>query len=415
MIKIFHTADIHLGVENYGKIDSKTGIHSRLLDFKNSIARSVQDAIAEKCDLFLFCGDAYKTAYPTPTQQKLLMEEFFKLYIAKIPVVIIVGNHDHPLSFGKANSLDVFADLPIDGFHLFSKPSLVKIETKSGPVQVVGIPWPTRNNLIAKDEHRLKTSEEITKYLSEKVGEIIASLAQQVDKSIPAVLAGHLTASDGVFSGSEKRAIYGNDPTFMISQLAHAEFDYVALGHLHRFQNLNEGNFPAVVYSGSPERVDFGERSEEKGYCKILIDENLPKCKERVVLEFIPLKTRPFIQIEVVLQDGIDQTEQLLAELAKHEIKDAIVKIIYHVPDGKIDKIDLNAIFRACDDAIHLVGIFPIRNLQKIERRAAFKVDMGFEEIVEKYLENREEKKEDKERILQKSRELYAESLQSIE
>ena len=62
----------------------------------------------KEVDFFLFAGDAYKTANPSPTQQKLLMRCFFRLYQAKIPIVIIVGNHDNPLSFGKANSLDVF-------------------------------------------------------------------------------------------------------------------------------------------------------------------------------------------------------------------------------------------------------------------------------------------------------------------
>ena len=59
----------------------------------------------------------------------------------------------------------------------------------------------------------------------------------------------------------------------MPSQLAIQPFDYVALGHLHRHQNLNESGYPAVVYSGSIERIDFGERKEEKGFCLVSIPE----------------------------------------------------------------------------------------------------------------------------------------------
>ena len=151
MIRFFHTADIHFGVENYGKLDAKTGIHTRLLDFKRSLEQCVDQAIEEDIDFFLFSGDAYKTPHPTPTQQRLLMEVWFKLYKANIPVVIIVGNHDHPLSFGKTNALEVFGNLPIDGFHVFSKPGKKTLQTKNGPVQIVGIPWPTRHNLVAKD------------------------------------------------------------------------------------------------------------------------------------------------------------------------------------------------------------------------------------------------------------------------
>ena len=110
-----------------------------------------------------------------------------------------------------------------------------------------------------------------------------------IDPAIPAVLAGHLTVSSGIFSGSEKRAIYGTDPVFLPSQLAIVPFDYVALGHLHRYQNLNPHGYPAVVYSGSIERIDFGERKEEKGFCWVTIHE-----KNSTTHEFIPTPIRSF-------------------------------------------------------------------------------------------------------------------------
>src|SRR5579871_5892450 len=109
MIRFIHTADIHFGMENYGKVDAKTGIHTRLLDFERALNTCIDYAIEQQVDLFLFSGDAYKTAHPSPTQQKLLLNCFLRLYKAQIPVVIVVGNHDHPLSFGKATSLDIFS------------------------------------------------------------------------------------------------------------------------------------------------------------------------------------------------------------------------------------------------------------------------------------------------------------------
>jgi DNA repair protein SbcD/Mre11 len=80
MIRFIHTADVHFGMENYGKIDAQTGIHSRLLDFKQSFDRCIDYAINQNVDLFVFAGDAYKTANPTPTQQKLLMQSLLRLY-----------------------------------------------------------------------------------------------------------------------------------------------------------------------------------------------------------------------------------------------------------------------------------------------------------------------------------------------
>ena len=89
MIRFVHTADIHIGMENYGKIDGATGIHTRLLDFAKALTHCIDIAISEKVDFFLFCGDAYKTPHPTQTQQRLLVQSFLRLHEAQIPVIII--------------------------------------------------------------------------------------------------------------------------------------------------------------------------------------------------------------------------------------------------------------------------------------------------------------------------------------
>ncbi len=127
MIRFIHTADIHFGMENYGKIDPTTGIHTRLLDFQKALDFCIDYALKENVDFFLFSGDAYKTINPTPTQQRLLLKCFLRLQQANIPLVIIVGNHDNPLSFGKANTLDLFSDLPLSGFHVMAKPTSITL------------------------------------------------------------------------------------------------------------------------------------------------------------------------------------------------------------------------------------------------------------------------------------------------
>ncbi len=414
MIKFFHTADIHLGVENYGKIDTKTGIHSRLSDFANSLEQCINLAIEQSVDFFLFCGDAYKTAWPTPTQQRILLNQLFKLQKANIPIVIIIGNHDHPLSFGKANSLDIFDCLPLPGFHVISKPKILNLQTKNGPIQIVGIPWPTRNNIVTTQNYHSKSNEEITVYLSQAVGQIVNNFANQLDPKVPSVLAGHLTMASGVFSGSEKCAIFGNDPIFLPSQLAIKPFDYVALGHLHRYQNLNPKGYPAIVYPGSIEKVDFGERKEQKGFCNVTIDTKT-KNEERCSFEFIKLNTRPMLQIEVKLETDKDQTEQILQELEKHDLKDAIIKIIYHVSGDKKDKVDLQRIQIACEKAMYIASITPVRKVVIREKRASLKVDMDFNTMLDKFFDTKELDKDKKTRLLQKAQNIYSQVKQEKE
>lgn len=401
MIRFVHTADIHFGMENYGRVDSKTGIHTRLLDFDRAFRFCVDTAIEKDVDLFLFSGDAYKTPHPTQTQQRLLFRSLLKLQKAGIPVVIVVGNHDNPLSFGKSNALDVLSDLPIDGFHVITKPEILVLTTKSGPVQLVGIPWPTRNNIAISSKHTTKSTAEITTYLEAAVSHIIRTFAQKLDPTLPAILAGHLTVSSGIFSGSEKRAVYGTDPIFLPSQLALEPFDYVGLGHLHRYQNLNSSGKTPIIYSGSIERIDFGERKEEKGFCFVTI-----KKKYEVNCEFIPVAARPFVQIEARLDaaGSLSHTQQLVSIIERHPIKDSVVKLLYEIPIGKKDQVDMGLINRALESAMHVVGVFPIIKAVERERRlGAVKVDMSFEELLAVYFSHRPELREHAPALIQKA------------
>lgn len=397
MIRFIHTADIHFGVENYGKIDVNTGIHSRLLDFVAAFDACIDRAIAEKVDFFLFAGDAYKTTAPTPTQQKLFLQCLLRLYQAGIPVILVIGNHDNPLSFGKAHTLELFDQFPLDGFHVVNKPRIITLTTAHGPVNIVGIPWPTRTTLALSQPNYAQTPAHFAAYISDAVSTIIKDYAQRLDPNIPAVLTGHLTVSTGILSGSERRAIYGEDPTLLPSQLAIQPFDYVALGHLHRHQNLNAKGTP-VVYSGSVERIDFGERNEEKGFCLVTIEK-----KGVTSYEFIKTPTRPLIQIHVDLVKDKSQTEQLVQAIKKHPITDAIIKISYQLGEDMDDTVDLKVIHNVCKDALYIVGVTPLRTAKKREQRAMLSVDMDLEQLLSAYFDTKPEFKERKDVLIRKA------------
>ena len=65
-IKLLHTADLHIGMENYGRMDPETGIHGRVMDFLRRLNDMVDYAIDEGVDVFVFAGDAYKIARSQP-------------------------------------------------------------------------------------------------------------------------------------------------------------------------------------------------------------------------------------------------------------------------------------------------------------------------------------------------------------
>ena len=397
MIRFVHTADIHFGMENYGRIDPKTGIHSRLLDFYYALNSIVDYAINEQVDFFLFAGDAYKTAHPSPTQQQLLFECFLRLFKAEIPIIIIVGNHDNPLSFGKAHALELFGQLPVNGFYVIAKPTSFTITTRNGPINIVGIPWPSRSTVALHGAHAFNSAADLAGYISRATAAIIEDFAKKLDPHIPAVLTGHLTVSSGIFSGSEKHALYGTDPVLMPSQLAIQPFDYVALGHLHRHQNLNQGGIP-VVYAGSIERVDFGERNEEKGFYSVAIHD-----KNTTTYEFIKTPTRRLIQLDIQLEGTESQTDQIIAALETNHIEEAIIKIIYHVPPGKRDLVDIAELQQYCSRAQHLVGVFPIRSREISEKRLLLHVNKPLHELLDNYFKTKPELDERRSALLDKA------------
>ena len=390
MITLVHTADIHFGVENYGFIDHTTGLHTRLLDFKKAFEETISYAIEHTVDVFIFAGDAYKNSHPTPTHQRLLLQSLMKLYNAGIPVIIVIGNHDHSGSNAKAHALDVFCHLPSDGFYVLAKPQAITIKTKNGPLQIVGISWPNRSMLTLENTTlEVKNSSQISENISEAVRATINRLADSLDKNIPAVLVGHITVSTGCFSGSERQALCGNDPVLHVSDLAREPFDYVALGHLHRHQNLNPNGYPAVVYSGSPECIDFGEINDTKGFCVVKIPQK-GKCQ----FTFCPIQTRPFMKIKICLSEHTDQTDQIIQELQNYFIKNAVIKIEYTIPEGSIDTVKSHRIYNECKDAWCFAGLTCTNPSRAKERRVFNLTSHNLEDSFYQYcLHNEEAKK----------------------
>ncbi|MCI0528496.1 MAG: exonuclease subunit SbcD, partial [Nitrospira sp.] len=142
-IKALHISDTHIGMENYGRIDPETGLHTRLKDFVRCLEFAINTALEENVDLVLFAGDAYRTSDPSPTHQREFASKIRKLTNAGIPVVMITGNHDIPAAYGKATALDIFKTLGSENlYRIITRPELLTVETKSGLVQVLGLPWP---------------------------------------------------------------------------------------------------------------------------------------------------------------------------------------------------------------------------------------------------------------------------------
>ena len=381
-MKFLHIADIHLGMENYGRIDPSTGLHTRLKDFIKCFSFAIDIALEEKVDLVIFTGDAYKNSNPNPTHQREFARQIYRLSEAKIPVVMINGNHDNPLSFGKATSLDIFDTLNVSGVKVVTEPELFNIETKAGPVQIFGLPWPTKNLFLAKEEYKDFTDEEVTKEIQKRASKKIKKYARMMRPGTPAIFAAHLAAAEATYSGSERSAIIGRDPVFFTQVLAQKEFDYVALGHIHKFQDLNLNNHPPVVYPGSIERINFGEEKDNKGVCLVNIEGS------KTSYEFISLPARKFITVDAVISKEQDPTNALIEEIEKYDLSESVVRVFYTMPAGREDLLDFKRINSALEGAFLVTTIAKKSKPMERLQRAEISENLGMLEAMDKYIKN---------------------------
>ena len=331
-MKIIHFADLHLGVENYGRIDPATGLSSRLVDFLAAFDQLVEYALENHADLVLFCGDAYKTREPTQTQQREFARRIDRLSRAGIPVFLLIGNHDMPNAVGRATATEIFDTLSIKNVCVANKPDIYTIPTAAGVLQVAALPWLRRSALLSREDARNLPIEQVNKQLQETLTGIIGDMAARLDPSLPAILAAHVLVGDAkVGRGSESLMSVGQEPALLLSNVANTAFDYVALGHIHKHQVLWER--PPIVYAGSLERVDFGEEKDDKGFYIVDIE----PASRQVTYHFHPVATRRFLTIDVTTgQEDLDITASVLRSIAGHgeDIRDAIVRLRIEVPES---------------------------------------------------------------------------------
>ena len=349
-IRILHFSDAHIGVETYGRIDPRTGLNTRLLDFTAVLDETVDRALAGDVDLVLFSGDAYRNRDPNPTHQREFARRIQRLSRAGVPVFLLIGNHDLPAATGRANSVDIFETLEVPGVYVGREPRTTVVETRNGPIQIVGLPWITRSLLIARAGLRDLSPESLKDALGNFIAGFVQRAVESLDPAIPAVLCAHLLVM-GARYGSEQTAMLGQDVILPRSAIAHPGFDYVALGHVHRHQAISTES-PLALYSGSLERVDFGEEAEPKGY--VLVDVT----KGRATYEFKEVAARRFLTLRIDARDDDPTAETLAAiERRRAEVEGAVIRLEITTTPEREATIDYGAIRVALEPAYHVAGI----------------------------------------------------------
>ena len=199
----------------------------------------------------------------------------------------------------------------------------------------------------------LKTHAGAFEKLDERLSQLVNLwLDEQVDHDLPVVLTAHCSVQGAVYGG-ERTVMLGDDLVLSPALVKDPRLDYVALGHIHKPQDLNPGAHPPVIYPGSIERVDFGEAQDEKFFIIAQVERGKTKVEWR---KFGNL--RPFIDRYIHLTSETGITDRLREALPpSDELTGAIVRLVIEYPRDWETLIDDAALREFTIDAFefHLV------------------------------------------------------------
>jgi DNA repair protein SbcD/Mre11 len=352
-MKLLHFADAHIDMANYGRHDPDSGLPWRVLDFLKSLDTIVNAAIAERVDMVIFAGDAYKDRAPSPTFQREWGRRIIRLSQARIPTLLLVGNHDISPAVGRAHAIQEFDTLHVPFIRVLSKPEFLRpVDLWDLPLQIISIPWIARSGLMAAVDMNGVPTEEIFSNIEARISELVEGWLNEADPGLPTILTAHASVQGATF-GSERMVMLGGDLVLPGKLVKDERLDYVALGHIHKPQDLNVGGHHPIIYPGSIERVDFGEAADDRFF----IVADIKKQNTRVEWRKIE-GVRPFIECWADLKSAENVTETLKSALPKpKDIDGAVIKLTVEYPREYDPLIDESALRKLAEKAFefHLV------------------------------------------------------------
>ncbi len=291
MVNFIHSSDWHLGKTLFARpllADQEAAL--------NEILTQIQSP-GDRPDFLLLAGDLFDRSVP-PEDAIRVLGSFLNEVVQKlkIPVCMIPGNHDSNTRVGMGAEL-----MRASGLHVFSTCDSIfhpfEHIVSEKKVAVYGIPYlePTEWGHYFKTDAPVRTHEDALKLILENLAKPIKT---HRDRGFRVVLMLHAYVRGGEVSESERPLSVGGSE--MVPAELLLNFDYVALGHLHRPQKIKSEK---IRYCGSLFPYSQSEADQEKGVCKI----QLGATDNEDVFEFIPFQNSKKLRvIEGALEDLIE-------------------------------------------------------------------------------------------------------------
>jgi exonuclease SbcD len=273
-MRLLHTADWHLGRRLKG-VD-------RTPELETALNELLDSAIALEVDAMLIAGDIFEVPNPPAEAERVAYRFFQRLQAAKIPAVLIAGNHD------SASRIDGLAGLlALAGIDALGRPraahkgGVITLETRGGKLCVGALPFASERRLLSAEELWELDDQEQRRHYREAITQILRTLTNGFDHSGVNVLMAHMAIDSAKLAHSEA-AFYTRDAYALSENTLPGAAQYIALGHIHTPQVIQAA--APTRYAGSLIQLDFGEAGEQKGFQLIELEAGRP-----ARMEFKPL------------------------------------------------------------------------------------------------------------------------------
>lgn len=318
-MRILHVADTHLGYQAYSRLTPE-GLNQREVDFHDAFRRVVDAALASPPDLVVHAGDLFDLVRPSNRAIAFALHQVRRLSAARIPFVVVSGNHEAPRMRETGSIFRIFEGLP----HVYpvyrGEYEAHALETDGGRLTVHGVP------------QALDQSE----------------FSRQLARAAPDGPGRHVLVAHGTVAGVEGLFSPELNELTIPQNALRRDYDYIALGHFHNHRRILQN----AAYAGSTERTSFAEAHEEKVFLDVELGGAGPRIQPR------PTGARPMRDAGVLDATGIGPRElqAMAAQRLEAVTSDgACVRLVVRgIDPAAMRSVDAAEIRRAAAGALHV-------------------------------------------------------------
>lgn len=342
--------DVHEGVNFPYRVDPETGISERALDLHRNFTMAARHAIETRADLFVVGGDLFDRTHVSPTFREMVRRDVIEpLAQAGIATWLIAGNHDQPRMWSRGTSLDDFRGYP--HVEVFREPESRPATIEGEQVTFLILPYLHPEHILDRVRERL--GEEVPREQFHELGRRMLRewMRKRADEAPGRILLlGHYYVEGAHVRSTAYPEVLPGEFSLTLDTIPET-VELAIFGHIHLHQSLGD----RVVYVGAPERVDWGEREDEKGFLTYTPGGGWA---------FNPLPTRPMLKVE--LESVGDPVTQSILDALPEDVAGALVRLEVHLKEGQRERIDEAAISNRLSPAFHYDIAYRVEGREKL-------------------------------------------------